>query len=373
MAQLLTRIRKKLHYVRGRIRHCAARCRERLYRFWHVRAGKTLAMFLFTGCLVGAIELVFSQINLVYVTDSEGASAVLLAQTDNAQELVRLSGLQVGKYDEYYYTAYSGNHAVLTVQRAYPVTVNVDGTSQTAYLNGGNVEDALQQLNIALGDEDYVEPSLHTTMSEGDTASVHRVTYTDTTVQTPIPFETVYRYTSLLYRYPGSSYVLQNGQDGVQETVYRERRVDGEVESSEQIDQYVTVQPVSQEVLAYNAGAPVSDISAPEGYSVVNNAPSSYRYMIAGAVCTGYSSSSGSGASRLGLYAGTVAVNPNEIPYGSLLYITSADGSFVYGWAIATDTGTALMEGSIDVDLYYDTYLESVLNGKKLMNVYVVS
>ena len=55
-----------------------------------------------------------------------------------------------------------------------------------------------------------------------------------------------------------------------------------------------------------------------------------------------------------------MAVNPNIIPYGTLMYITSDDGSFVYGYAYAADTGTAMMEGHAFVDLYYQTYQESV-------------
>ena len=69
---------------------------------------------------------------------------------------------------------------------------------------------------------------------------------------------------------------------------------------------------------------------------------------------------------------GHVAVNPNVIPYGSKLYITSADGSFVYGYAIAADTGTGLMNGVVDIDLFYETYLESCLNGVRYLNVYVL-
>lgn len=365
-------IREKLHCIHGRIRHGCARLKEAACRSGRQRVGKLITVLAFAVCLFGGIELVFAQIHLVYVTDSQGTSTVLLTQEESTQQLVEQCGLEIGEYDEYYYTAYSGNRAVLTVQRAYEVEVTADGVTQTAYLNGGTVADALEQLGVQLGADDYVEPSLHTPLAEGESATVHRVTYTDTVVETAIPFETEYRYTSLLYRYPRRTYVLQEGSDGTMETVYRERRVDGEVESSEQIDQYVTCQPVSQQILAYGAGVAVSDVSAPEGCTVENNVPSSYRYVITDAICTGYSASRGRGASRLGLYAGTVAVNPEEIPYGSLLYITSADGSFVYGWAIATDTGTALMEGSIDIDLFYETHLESVLNGKKALNVYVV-
>lgn len=42
------------------------------------------------------------------------------------------------------------------------------------------------------------------------------------------------------------------------------------------------------------------------------------------------------------------------------MYITSADGKFVYGWAIATDTGAFVQSNRMQVDLFYETYAESV-------------
>jgi 3D (Asp-Asp-Asp) domain-containing protein len=53
------------------------------------------------------------------------------------------------------------------------------------------------------------------------------------------------------------------------------------------------------------------------------------------------------------------------------MYIASPDGKFVYGWAIATDTGTAMMEGIVGVDLFYETYKESSLNWKNEVNIYI--
>jgi len=69
---------------------------------------------------------------------------------------------------------------------------------------------------------------------------------------------------------------------------------------------------------------------------------------------------------------GFVAVNTDVIPYGSLLYITSADGSFTYGWAVAADVGEAMMDGRVDIDCFFESYNESCYFGKKLMNIYVV-
>ena len=67
-----------------------------------------------------------------------------------------------------------------------------------------------------------------------------------------------------------------------------------------------------------------------------------------------------------------MAVNPNIIPYGTLMYITSDDGSFVYGYAYAADTGTAMMEGHAFVDLYYQTYQESVESAVVPVTVYII-
>ena len=151
---------------------------------------------------------------------------------------------------------------------------------------------------------------------------------------------------------------------------YRERYVDGELDIALVSKVQVVKKPVDQVVLSY-ANAPVSPLSGPSGVTINNNVPSTYSYMLSNVAATGYYSPRGKGASGLGLFYGSVAVNPNVIPYGSKMYITSPDGQFIYGYAIATDTGGALMNGTIGVDLFYETYKESSLNWKNTVNIYV--
>lgn len=78
------------------------------------------------------------------------------------------------------------------------------------------------------------------------------------------------------------------------------------------------------------------------------------------------------GSFRTEPFGRIVAVHPGEIPYGTKMYITSPDNSFVYGFAIAADTGLSLLGDQIDVDLYYDTYLESCLRTKKCKYLYLI-
>ncbi len=307
------------------------------------------------------------EMNVVTVTDSAGAKKMLVTTTNSPNTLMNMAGIVAEDHDDVFYTDYNGPVATLHIQRAFAVEVLADGETQTAYISAGTTETVLEELGITLSETDYCEPSLNTPMEEGASIQVHRVIYQDTVTEEAVPSPITYQYSSLVR---GSrTYVLHSGTPGVNVVTYRERIVDGELESAQVVNVEQTLAPTATIVLARGEGVPVSSM---EGPTVVNNAPTSYSRVITGAVATGYSASRGRGSSGLGLYAGTVAVNPNVIPYGTKMYITSADGSFIYGYCIATDTGTALMEGIIDVDLFYETYQESVLNGKRIVNIYIL-
>lgn len=329
---------------------------------------KVCACLVTLCCLSLTLYVLFNELHLVNVTDSEGASHTMMTYVQDPQELMNLAGIVAEEHDDVHYTAYNGNLASLSIQRAQPVSVLADGQTYVVNLASGTVEEALAQCGVTLGQHDYTEPSLHTELEENTSITVHRVEYRDTVVEESIPYETEYVYTSLYFRNKNRTQVLQQGYEGINEITSRERVVDGVVESSQVVSVVQTRAPQNTIIKAYKAGAPVSPLEGPE---VVNGVPSSYKAVYTGRA-TGYSASRGRGASGKGLGYGTVAVNPNLIPYGSKVYITSTDGKFVYGYAIATDTGTALMNGTCLVDLFYESYDEALMNGVQQVNVYVV-
>ena len=57
-----------------------------------------------------------------------------------------------------------------------------------------------------------------------------------------------------------------------------------------------------------------------------------------------------------------------ELSAGREVLIVAADGSVVYGTAVAADTG---VRGNI-VDLYYDTYQQCINFGRRTCNVYIL-
>lgn len=329
-------------------------------RFW--------AFWGMLACLLLPLLPLTRSLNLVHVSDSLGASKLVITRSTDPAAVMELAGITAEEGDNVYYTAYNGDLAALNIQRAFNVTVNVDGTDVPVRLTEGTVSTALQRAGVTLGEHDYTEPAMASELSEGDRITVHRVEYRDTVEYEPIPYKTEYVTTSLFFRKKSTTMTLQQGRDGEQAVTSRERWVDGELESSQVTDITVTREARNEVIKRYAANAPVSPRTGPDG---TTNPPTSYSAVYTGRG-TGYSSSGGRGASGLGLGYGTVAVDPKLIPYGTLLYITSADGRFVYGYAIATDTGTSLVQGTTLVDMYYGTYAEARMNGAIIVNVYVV-
>ena len=65
---------------------------------------------------------------------------------------------------------------------------------------------------------------------------------------------------------------------------------------------------------------------------------------------------------------GEIAVDPDVIPLGTRMFIISNDGAYVYGIAVAEDTGY-LIDGT-RVDLYFNTREECVEFGYRQCTVY---
>ncbi len=68
---------------------------------------------------------------------------------------------------------------------------------------------------------------------------------------------------------------------------------------------------------------------------------------------------------------GVVAVDPKVIPLGTKLYIETVDGSFVYGYCSAEDTGGAIKGNKIDLAM--NTKSDCFQFGRRQVKVYILS
>ena len=354
--------------------------REHARRFLCGLPRRLWALCAAVGSLLAVLLLLMWCMRIVTITTSDGLSHTVFAPLKAGHGYTfSLVGLSIDVGDEVLLQDDpKEGRASLHLEEGILVNVTADGQARSAYIAADTVGEALEDFGITLGPDDYTEPSLDSECTENISITVHRVEYRDYTIQEVLPFETVVETTSVLRLTPDKELVVQEGVDGYLHADARDRIVDGEVESTELLTVYEEVAPVAQVVKRYEAGKAVSSVTPPAECSVVDNVPvdaaasGEEEMTVYTMKATGYYSARGKGASGLGLYYGTVAIDPNLIPYGSLLYITSEDGSFVYGWAIATDTGAFVQNDNMHVDLFYESYEESAANAVGEVLVYVV-
>lgn len=264
---------------------------------------------------------------------------------------------------------------------AYHISVTADGVTNALLIGEGTVADALQQANISLGENDEVKPALTDVLYDTLSITVYRVTYTERTVNEKIAFAKKTVKSSSMYE--GTSEITQAGQNGEKTVTYRDKIVDGVYASSDVLSETVLTEAVPQITTVgtkqkaisvarlRNGGAPISELVQPESLKIENGAPTEYKQIITGKAAA-YTASSGSKtASGRAVKPGYIAVNPNQIPYGSELWIVSTDG-IVYGYAIAADTGGFVKKGKFTVDLFMNTESECRQWGSRDVVIYVL-
>lgn len=331
---------------------------------WGALAGGAAALAL-------AIAFTHQALHFVVVSDTHGGSTRILTASTNVDALLRQSGTPPLGQDDKVVRAPGADGESLQVLRAYTVDVTADGQTRQVISTGATAGELLAQLGIGYDGDDRLSIPADTVVAEGESLTLQRVEYKEYTEDVVVPAELEEIPSSLFYRSPEETMVLQEGSDGLDTVTWREVYLDGQWSGTEEVDRVTQVGMVPNVVKVYGEQAPVSRFVGPE---IVDGVPAEgVVETYTGQRSTGYSASrTAKGASGRRLTYGTVAVNPNVIPYGTLLYITSDDGRFVYGYAYAADTGTAMMTGHAFVDLYYQTYEESVESAVIPVTVYVI-
>lgn len=323
------------------------------------------------AALAGAIAFTGTALHFTTVNDSHGGSVrILTAATDLSTVLKQADTPPLGENDRAVWTQ-TDDGEQLDILRAYTVPVTADGATQDVVTTGATTAELLAQAGLTWTEDDLLTPAADEAVPEGGSVTLQRVSYVDYSQNVVVPTEIEEVPTSLFYKKQSKTVTMQEGSDGLDTVYYRETWIDGTLAATDEIGRETQIGMVPTLQKVYGEKVPVSQFVGPE---IVDGAPvEGVAEVYTNQRSTGYSASAtAKGASGRRLTYGTVAINPNIIPYGSLLYITSDDGAFVYGYAYAADTGTALMQGSAFIDLYYETYDESVDSAVIPVTVYVL-
>lgn len=320
--------------------------------------------------------------NTVTITDGEEVKSVT-TYCQTAEEILSDVNISLLSGDKVEFDLSNGVGA-LTVKRAFPVYITVGDETVMLRMTKGTVEEALKLADITLGEYDICNMSLDTVLTEESFIDIISISYTTLSYDETIPFTTKVEYSSSLAK--GEKKVT-GGVNGSKTVTVKQKIVDGEITESEVVSTVVTKKAVAQTTVigtkvvgkktssstktATTSKKTVSTLNSSGKVSLDSKGiPVSYKKSMTFKASAYTSSGSAKCSTGVTPQPGYIAVNPNIIPYGTKMYIVSNDGKYVYGYAIAADTGGFAKKNPYMVDLYFSTKSQCVNFGVRDVTIY---
>lgn len=328
--------------------------------------------------------------NTVTITDG-GKTFDLITYCKTAEEILNDADITLLADDIVDFELSDGT-GTLTIHRAFPVYITTGTETIMLKMPQGTVTEALKRADIVLGEYDICNMSPDTVLSGESYIDIISVEYVTTTYEETIPYTTKVEYTSSLPK--GETKIETAGVNGVKTVTVQQRIENGVVTNSEVVSTETTKQAVVQKKLigtktvtstkkapaaakkAETAAAATSKknnaISTLSGSVSLdaNGIPTSYTKTMTFQASAYTCSASVKCATGVTPQPGYIAVNPNVIPYGTKMYIVSKDGKYVYGYAIAADTGGFATRNPYMVDLFFPTKSECNTFGVRDVVIY---
>lgn len=333
---------------------------------------RTVLLLIFTVAILATFLTVQAFAKNTYViTDGSRTFTYSTFATDPGRILDE-AGLELDENDTYTTHVDSGTSSI-TVRRSQNITIEQHGKRISVSSFGETVAELLERLNIVLESTDVLSVSEDTKTYEGMTFRIDRILDQIQSYTCPIPYTTTYCYDATLPQ--GTETVLTPGVNGELLCTATVTYVNGQESYRTVHSESVASAPVTEVVAIGTARV---DAVNPSEMPIIGNG---YIILSTGEVLT-YTDTMTVGATayycepweRGITYSGTkarvgeIAVDPSVIPLGTRMFIVSNDGAYIYGIAVAEDTGY-LIEGT-RVDLYFNTYAECVEFGYRQCTVY---
>lgn len=301
------------------------------------KAKKLFAFQLVLVVLTGTIVVTLDEsVKTIKIKDADVVTHIRTAQSD-PYEILELAGVTVGEDDQVLVSG--GEKNVIEINRAFPVTVTVDGAAKTVkMLAKQTVADALQLCGITTDADDQVTPALTTAVEKDMCVTVVKVEPVVSTVVQP---------------------------------AVQEQKTESTEEPKKAAQKTEPVQEVSVKPAATSSANVISTLTPETPIELdANGRPVNYVKKLTGkatAYCKGTTCATG-----VKVRPGYIAVNPKQIPYGTKMYIVSSDGKYHYGYSIAADTGGFAKTGSAIADLYMYSYDDCIQFGRRNIEIYIL-
>ena len=325
----------------------------------------------------------------VSISDGDEVTTVYTLSGD-ADTILDEAGVKLDNADEYRFSGFENGTGSITLMRAFFVTVDANGKTYKLETTGGSVEDALKEAGIKLDEDDLINYALDADLSSDMAIVVTDVDYKTEIKEVVLPFSTKTVYSSSLNE---GTVKTTAGKTGIKAVTYRYKLVNGEIVGTEVIDEVINKEAVAAVKTVgtkkVTTVTPTVNNSAANTYSSIkskcvsgldpaadfaldaNGIPVNYTKKISGKA-SAYTWTGNRTCTGKVPRTGYIAVNTKIIPLHTKMFIRCSDGSYIYGYAVAEDTGGFAKTTNRVVDMYFNTRSECIQFGVRTVDIYIL-
>ncbi len=347
------------------------------YRLSEIFSDKTVrvrALSMLTALTIAVVTLLHTSIHKIEIFDGETTYTVASLNRNIASVLSDMN-LKSDKY-AILRTNTTANTTSVHITYGFPVHITQGEKTHTINFFGGTVADALKEAGLTVDEHDFVEPALDTEIYDTIYIDYTDIGYESGTETETIPYTTKSEYTGTMNK--GTVKVTQKGANGIKLVNYTQKTVNGvptlkEITSTTILTQPVNaIQLVGTKTLPSNPKNWVSTLVPSKTIDVDGNGvPVKFKSKMT-VRATAYTHTGNNCATGVKPQPGYIAVNPKVIPYGTKMFIKTVDGKYIYGYAVAADTGGFIKKHPTGVDLFFDTKGECTNFGVRQVEIYIL-
>ncbi len=361
--------------------------------FFTKRAHCIYALALLTAVLFSMLGF---SVNTVSVS-TDGKNVVeMKTLLSDPESILKTVDITYGENDKVTVSKPSFRTLNIAVRYSFPVYITVGNTTTTVTTTGASVGELLDLANVIVSENDIINYDLDTEICSTAYIDVIDIDYVTETYNKRIYFQEKTIYSS---DYPRGTRIVKDGVEGQKQITCKKTIVNGVVTEELILSETVITEAVDRQIIvgtkktasavkvpakveepsktvnaAVSTSSSVSCIStltpAAEIALDANGNPVNYTKHLT-VQATAYLAA-GNCATGVKCVPGYIAVNPNYIPYGTKMYIKSSDGKYVYGYAVAADTGGFVRNNPTQVDLSFATSAACTNFGRRNVEIYIL-
>ncbi len=335
-----------------------------------------MAMLFVAAICAGT--LLFGTVNTFTINDGENTHKIYTLSKD-VDTAVNIAGYNSNKYKVLSVNA-DGKTTHIDLAYTFPVYITSGDKTVEVFAIETTVGELLKENGYNVDKYDMVEPSLDTVITDTMYIDYTNIDYVTGSYTEAIPHNINKVYSNKIEE--GKTNLVA-GVDGEQQVNYTAKVVNG-VTVETVVDSCITLSaPVDgtetigtkKNTPAVTIGSGVKTISTlPLPFAIeldANGNPVNYKSKMT-VQATAYTYTGNNCSTGVAPQPGYIAVNPKVIPYGTKMYIKTADGSFIYGYAVAADTGGFITSHPTNVDLFMASRAECTAFGRRNVEIFIL-